>query len=227
MQLFFNFFQTNPTMTRIVITAIILPIIIYIIRIKRKKKAISNVFKDLVRHYWRNGVVLQSIKEMMSEESNKDLKPAAFHFEKLVSSDFFNKIANDISNPLLLSSKTGSMFHEIQLIIRNVDLESKSAVSYLNNKDYNVSSMTRLVDVLIFKQGLLIKTIAGSSKDLNLTYNESQLLNYMITGNDVEKIRSFGIGDYCPRIFFEHDQFADIFKEDVSIEKDAKRILLM
>lgn len=187
---------------------------------KIRKKQLLNILLDMSRHFWRNAVVLKTVRNMILLPENSDKKPSEIHFIKLKNLDPGSSIFFDSHTLAAMPGKYLSKFHKLQLNIRNFDIEAGIASKYINKPEYTKEGMLEYVDFLLYKMSFLtlevediVKMITKSQKDIENMYN------YMTDGR---------INKQTPlTLFYESERFKTVFDEDVSIESNSNRILFL
>jgi len=187
---------------------------------KLRKKQLLNILQDMSRHFWRNAVVLKTVRNMILLPENSDKKPSEIHFIKLKNLDPVSSIFFESDTLGSMSDKYLSKFHKLQLNIRNFDIEADIASKYINKPEYTKEGMLEYVDFLLYKMSYLtlgvediIKMIAKNQKNIENMYN------YMTDGR-INKQTSHVL-------FYESERFKTVFDEDVSIESNSNRILFL
>jgi hypothetical protein len=132
---------------------------------KIKRKFQEQLLRDLIRHFYRNMVVLEAIK-MRLEGNYKSLYPSEEHLLK------FKVLPEDLRiNRFSSSPNHYGLLHKLELQLRNFNIEVDVAMDHLKNKNLSEEIKTRDLDTLKFKFGHLTNFVVDLLQELNFKFS--------------------------------------------------------
>lgn len=119
------------------------------------------IFQDLLRHYYRNFIILNTLK-IKIETADFNSYPSEEHILK------FKSLPEDLRiNKFTTSGKNYDSLHEFELLLRNINVEIDVFLDHLKNKDLNKEIKLRDFNAMFFKFSMIAERITKILKDLN------------------------------------------------------------
>ncbi|MBW3467045.1 hypothetical protein [Arthrospiribacter ruber] len=119
------------------------------------------IFQDLLRHYYRNFIILNTLK-IKIETADFNSYPSEEHILK------FKSLPEDLRiNKFTTSGKNHDSLHEFELLLRNINVEIDVFLDHLKNKDLNKEIKLRDFNAMFFKFSMIAERITKILKDLN------------------------------------------------------------
>ncbi|AFL84186.1 hypothetical protein Belba_1576 [Belliella baltica DSM 15883] len=118
------------------------------------------IFQDLLRHYYRNFIILNTLKIKL-ETADFNSYPSEEHILK------FKSLPEDLRiNKFTTSGKNYDSLHEFELLLRNINVEIDVFLDHLKNKDLNKEIKLRDFNTMFFKFSMIAERITRILKDL-------------------------------------------------------------
>lgn len=148
----------------------------------------QSIFKDLLRHNYRNFIVLHALKIKL-ETDNFNSYPSEEHILK------FKSLPEDLRiNKFTTSAKNYDVLHRFELLLRNVNIEVDVFLDHLKNQELDMDIKKRDLKTMSFKFPMISEKIIEiltilDNKDFR---TEEQFRSYLksISSDNVNRKKS-------------------------------------
>lgn len=132
------------------------------------------ILQDLIRHLYRNKIIIRAMTLKLSEQGFREYFPSEEHLLKL------KVLPEDLRiSRFNTTTKHYDILHEFELKFRNFNTEVDVALDHLKQKYLGTEIKERDLDVLEFKSGFLTKEIMNLMDDLDFEFNDKDLTDYI------------------------------------------------
>lgn len=128
----------------------------------------ESIFKDLLRHYYRNFIVLHAMKIKL-ENNNYNSYPSEEHILK------FKSLPEDLRiNQFTTSTKNYDVLHRFELLLRNVNTEIDVFLEHLKNQNLTLDVKQRDLKAMAFKFPKIAEKIIEILQTLKVDFNTNE-----------------------------------------------------
>lgn len=196
---------------------------VWSIRLDTKQNSINKVMqeqilKDLIRHFYRNLVVLGAIR-LKLEGQYSSYYPSEEHILKLKVLPEDVKIDRFTSTP-----EHYQILHMFELQLRNFDIEVDVAMVHLKNKNISHDVKLRDLDNLVFKCGHLSDFVLKLLKALQFDFNSYECVNVFLTKIHLDNVEGKEKNNNIEQIYKEKDEELKKLKIDLMTKKEKERL---
>lgn len=125
----------------------------------------ESIFKDLLRHYYRNFIVLHAMKIKL-ENNSYNSYPSEEHILK------FKSLPEDLRiNQFTTSTKNYDVLHRFELLLRNVNTEIDVFLEHLKNQNLPLDVKQRDMKAMAFKFPMISERILEITQTLKVDFN--------------------------------------------------------
>ncbi|PRY84874.1 hypothetical protein [Mongoliibacter ruber] len=125
----------------------------------------ESIFKDLLRHYYRNFIVLHAMKIKL-ENNSYNSYPSEEHILK------FKSLPEDLRiNQFTTSTKNYDVLHRFELLLRNINTEIDVFLEHLKNPNLPLDVKQRDMKAMAFKFPMTSERILEITQTLKVDFN--------------------------------------------------------
>lgn len=208
-------------------------------------KDVSRWLTDLIRHFYRDLVVVCAIERKLNEsytskEGNYTAYPSEEHFYKLVPMCDWMRLVNSRQLGMAIDQHDGVLsLPDLQVLFRNFEIEVKVACEHFKNPNLSIKTKKRDLNTLKFKACFLanqtynvleMHVLSAGNKGQSATDVIRSVREYVqghtnywstVQTADVEpraKFQAKDLGFFSSALFVDDQTFIDCFNRDVDIE---------
>ena len=195
----------------------------------------KDILKDLVRHFYRNKVVVCTLEYMLKEKGFDKFYPSEEHILKLKvlpEDQRFDKFDN--------LTKHYNELHMLELKFRNFNVEADVAIEHLKDRELSDDIKLYDLDTMAFKAQQLTKEILVLMGKLNFNWTIEEVTQYLTEeskayqknpdGTIAKSTNKRADIEVPPRIekrnYYDKTlKLTDVLNEDIQIEHEILRLI--